>query len=284
MWKSLAILGVTLLLQIAPLQQQYIAQPSSHYQDAQAQQKQATPTVIINNEDNHQSCEKCNEKDNIAPKDTDDLARKEFIVNKVLVGITILIAIAALIQAIAARLSAEAVMWSERAWLLLEGKDIGDPVLITDDSPDNQRKMPSYCRVALKNCGKTPGFAIDWEFELRVGSSQEFPPSFEIYEKEPRAESPMPFPIGPGWPGQAEARLRPSDFISSTELKDMKEGTKFLWLCGIARYGDVFKYKGFFHRKAARHETRICLRYEFRTNTIGGYWVLGGPIKYNQAT
>jgi hypothetical protein len=175
-------------------------------------------------------------------------------------------------------------MRSERAWLLLNGEDIGKPVLIPYDSLENPRKIYAYCPVALKNCGNTPGFAIDWDFELRIGESQDAPPSLEVYEKKSPTESPMPFPIGPGWPGNAEARLKPRGFISTAEKAEIDSGAQFLWLCGVARYEDVFGYRRFFRRKSERHETRVCLRYEIRTNAPDGYWVLGGPREYNRAT
>jgi hypothetical protein len=240
-------------------------------------QQQTVTVNCTSGHDNH-------EKSAVSPEPRHDYAAWGFWFNLCLTPITLLVAGAAVWQAIAAKLSADAVMRSERAWLLLNGEDIGKPVLIPYDSLDNPPRLPAYCMVSLRNCGKTPAFAIDWEFELLIGPSQEAPPSLEIYEKEPPAERPMPFPVGPGWPGHAEARLKPGWFISSAELNEIKTGGKFLWLCGVARYEDVFKRARILKRKAERHETLVCLRYETRTNAPDGYWVLGGPRKYNNAT
>jgi hypothetical protein len=188
-------------------------------------------------------------------------------------------------QGRAAKIGAEAVMLSERAWLLLHGEKIGMPMFMAD-STDSTRITVS-CYVAFENCGKTPAEAILWVFELTIGDSPIKPPSLEIYTTNvtDKTSGQTPFPIGPGRLGYAVADSKLTGFISPADWDDYCAGKKFAWLCGVARYRDVFKRKTrFLGRRFEEHETRICLVYQKFTNALGGRWALGGPEGYNRAT
>ena len=174
---------------------------------------------------------------------------------------------------------------SERAWLLPDGEKIGMPVLVPVPA-EGIRKIPVNCSIGLTNCGNTPAFAVKWEFELRIGESKENPPSFDIYKNKstPSMEGQTPFPIGQGRHGHAIAVLKPHSYISLEERLEINDGRKIIWLCGVARYRDVFKHRKFLDRNPEEHETLICLRYEARSDGSSGAWMLGGPSGYNRAT
>jgi hypothetical protein len=174
------------------------------------------------------------------------------------------------------------IITSERAWLLPDGEKIGMPFLRPVEHQGPQ-KTPVHCGIALKNCGKTPASAIDWQFELQLGDSAEAPPSFDIYKRKPPKDRLTPFPIGQDSHGNVSAVLMPQEHISASEMTDIWDGKKVLWLCGIARYHDVFKQKRWIRRKPEEHYTFVCLRYICAPNGANGQWILGGPSGYNKA-
>lgn len=279
------ILAVTSVqvIPILPLLAQEKNDGSKHPNNAN-QNNPITQQSIVHQQDSGKTNEKGQKKDPPSAKDSFDYAKGGFLVSLWLTAITFLIAVASVIQASAARISVKAVMLSERAWMLPDGEKIGLPTLIPSDSPTNPRKFPVTCSIALRNCGNTPATAIDWEFELRIGPSQETPPSLEIYEKKSPEDRKTPFPIGPGWPGHAQAVLKPQEYISTAEKAEIDAGTKHVWLCGIARYRDVFERRKFLQNSGNLHETKVCLRYMARSDGSSGRWILGGPSGYNKAT
>jgi hypothetical protein len=188
-------------------------------------------------------------------------------------------------QARAAKVAADAIMRSERAWLLLDGEKIGMPIFMPH-SIDSTISTAS-CNIPFENCGKTPAEAILWVVELTIGDSPIEPPSLEIYTTKvtDKVSGQTPFPIGPGRLGWVVA----TGSIAPAEWDAYIADKKFMWLCGVARYGDVFKRKThFLGRQLEEHETRICLVYQKFTRAPGappgGRWALGGPEGYNQAT
>jgi hypothetical protein len=286
MLKNLGIVVALILLQVTPLHPQTPTKPDDHQQNAQRHQNPESSSTIINTLDNHVGCGECSKKKTVPPQDPDKWVRRGFWINFGLVIITLVIAGTSFFQASAAKLSAKAVMLSERAWLLPDGEKIGMLTLIPSDSQTNPRKFPVACSIVLKNCGNTPAFAIKWEFELRMGESKEIPPSFDIYKDKSTLsmEGQTPFPIGPGWPGYAQAALSPQEYISTAEKAEIDAGTKHVWLCGIVQYRDVFEHRRFLRTRGNLHETKVCLRYMARSDGSAGMWVLGGPSGYNQAT
>jgi hypothetical protein len=184
-------------------------------------------------------------------------------------------------QARAAKVAADAIMRSERAWLLLHGEKIGMPIFMADST--DSTTITASCGIAFENCGKTPAEAILWVVELTIGDSHIEPPSLEIYTTKvtDKRYGQTPFPIGPGRLGWAVA----TGFISPADKDAYLAGKKFVWLCGVARYCDVFKRKNhFLGRRLEEHETLICLVYDKFTKAPGGSWALGGPEGYNRAT
>jgi hypothetical protein len=172
---------------------------------------------------------------------------------------------------------AEHIALSERAQVLLHTKKTLLPVLIPIDAPPTQpgEHIFAHCLISLKNFGRTPAHVCACEFEMQIGQSEKSPPSVGFYEKTFRSSI---YTIAPNehWPIQAT--LLPDGFVNSATLKEIDEGTRFLWLCGVVRYRDVFREKG------KIPETRVCMLYETRTNQPKPYWRVEGPSEYNRTT
>jgi hypothetical protein len=285
------IFGVTLAffsLQVAekaPLLKHDKDNSANHAGDANQHDPISQGTGIVNQVDGSEAAKKGQQKESPSAQAEPDYAALGFWVNLGLTVITLLIAIAALIQANAAKLGAKAVLRSERAWLLLDGELMHPPFLIPIEHQSAPQKRPVHCELALRNCGNTPASAIDWQFELQIGDSAEMPVSAEIYERKPLKESLTPFPIGQDRLGWAFAELSPQKYINAADAEAINAGIKFLWLCGVARYHDVFEqrmWSNWFRRVTETHQTRVCLRYaSFGSNS--GRWVLGGAKGYNKA-
>jgi hypothetical protein len=272
------------VISIFPLLAQEKSDSSQHANDAN-QNNPIPQQSIVHQQDSGKNNEKGQVKDPPSAKDSFDYAKWGFWVNFGLTGITFLIAIASVIQASAARISAKAVMLSERAWLLPNGDKIGPPYLHPVEQQGPQ-KTPVHCTMALKNNGNTPASAIDWQFELQLGNSAESPPSFDVYKQKPPKDrlTSFPFPIAQDGEGRATAVLTPQEHISASDQTDIWDGKQVLWLCGIARYYDVFRKKRWFKRRPEEHLTFVCLRYICAPGGANGQWLIGGPSKYNNAT
>ncbi|HMD78114.1 MAG TPA: hypothetical protein VKG86_12165 [Terracidiphilus sp.] len=290
MLKRLAIFAV--LLTVAPM---VSGQPNKAPDQKQAPAKQSQPAVLLANGQNKQASsqtdqpkpdgnQKGPDKHPVTPESQNNYTAWGFWVNFGLTAITLLIAIAAVIQASAAKLGAKAMLRSERAWLLPDGEKIGMVVLRPVEQQVQPQKTPVQCSIALRNCGNTPASAIDWQFELQLGVSADTPPSLEIYTRKPQNKSLTPFPIGQDRLGHGVAILTPREYINAFEQGQIWDGSKILWLCGVARYNDVFEKKRWLTRKPEEHCTFVCLRYICAPDGSNGQWFLGGPSGYNKAT
>jgi hypothetical protein len=109
-------------------------------------------------------------------------------------------------------------------------------MLIPSNAPENPRKIPVTCDIALKNCGNTPASAIDWDFELRIGESTLAPPSIEIYDRKFPDDRQTLVPIGQDRLGNATAILKPHGYISVVERAAINGGNSFLRACNAARH------------------------------------------------
>jgi len=168
---------------------------------------------------------------------------------------------------------------SERAWILIHPKETQLPSLIPIDALD-LRNGPgehtlAHCMVSLKNFGRTPAYVFSCDFQMQVGVSSGAPPDRSFYEEIVEFSE---YPIAPDefWPMQAT--LQPEGFVNVATLEAINQGQKFLWLCGVIRYEDVFECGG------VKHETRVCMIYEARTSSPKPYWTIAGPNEYNRAT
>lgn len=153
----------------------------------------------------------------------------------------------------AAKLSAEAVIAGERAWLLM--KDIG--------GPSNPQKEYYACPIWFKNFGKTPARLVAVKIVLHVMIDGQIP-----------SDMPNPGVIVPAMIPQDTDMpyLARSNISTAFDIQDRRYS---LWLCGVVRYEDIFRQKPV-------HETRFCYIYEDRSDGAGVSWHMAGPPEYNQ--
>jgi hypothetical protein len=172
---------------------------------------------------------------------------------------------------------AEHIALSERAQVLLHAKKTQSPVLIPSDAPPVQsgEHIFAHCMVSLKNFGRTPAHVCVCEFEMQLGESEKSPPSVRFYEKTFKSSI---YTIAPNEHWLIQATLLPDLFVNSVTEKEIIKGTRFLWLCGVVRYRDVFREKG------KMPETRVCMLYETMTNQPKPYWRVEGPCEFNRTT
>lgn len=162
-------------------------------------------------------------------------------------------AIAAKDNAEAARKSAEAFITESRPWLLLHKN-------IRPDDPHSKWQF----RIKIQNFGKTPAKLIAYQAEMQMGD-RSAPPDEMIFEKQRPFDS-IILPQG---------EFVDQDFSAmGNDFGKAHAGEKYLWLCGLVRYEDVFE-----SNEPRLHETMFCLRYEPLAGIRGG-WVQG-PRKYN---
>lgn len=168
----------------------------------------------------------------------------------------------------AALLNAEGVMKAERAWILLK-KIVADKV-----SP----REKAWCIIHFRNSGNTPGRFVSFNIELQIGDKDTEPPNpqavFGNIEEASFSHVLTPKAIFP-----IIANLAPDPFLTS-ELHDelLAHKAKFLWLCGMVKYRDVFE------EVSEPHETRFCYLYKTLEGSNKFFWIPYGPREYNQAT
>jgi hypothetical protein len=167
----------------------------------------------------------------------------------------------------AARLSAEAVITSERAWLLVSKLEI---VQFTKD--EKTQTIHYWCRVACKNYGKTPAKLTAVKTVIQIGNNREVPDDFTIFEKQVQPYAPEVIPQEDPVPIIPRSRT-----VSLAEMEEIREQKKFLWLCGVVEYEDIFRYE-------PTHETRFCYLLEDRLDGLGRRWHMAGPPQFNGAT
>jgi hypothetical protein len=169
----------------------------------------------------------------------------------------------------------EAFVRNERARLLIH--KIQEPYLVTVETAVTEERL-SHCVFFVKNFGKGLGTIVASRFELQMSDSVTAPPLPAIYDMKPNTVTFTPYilPQGESWP--AEAPLTPAGFVSPEDLAAIENMRKYVWLCGIIRYYDVFE------RKNEEHETLFCYMWETRLNTPKHFWRPAGPAEYNKAT
>jgi hypothetical protein len=182
------------------------------------------------------------------------------------------------IAADAGKASADALIRGDRAWLLID--DVKPPFIVpVNNQSDPTRPRASHCLYYFKNVGKTPAKLTAWKNDLYIGNSADDPPASATssYDLGSVVFNPGMIPQG------GEKQISPEDarldtgFITPQELTEINTQNKFLWLCGILTYEDVFDER-------VRHETRFCYLYETRIGAAPPPWRLAGPSEYNTAT
>ena len=183
-----------------------------------------------------------------------------------LVPATLIIAIYAVVQASAAKISANAQMDANRTWLLVTVGNLPDITPV----PDMLQVLWIEPRVA--NEGKTPA----WITKMRL-RAQQFPslkdiPTEPIYEggetKHFDGEAALP-------PGASVAPLRVG--VDAHDFIAIRQGKSFLYVYGFIDYMDIYKRP---------FGTRFCFLYHVPGgfNPIPEGFVFGGPSAYNKVT
>jgi hypothetical protein len=183
--------------------------------------------------------------------------------------------------ATAATNAANALMVSDRAWILIKKTitqdRIQDPYLPSAEEMMAPGRQPN-CIFYLKNYGKTPGRMVAWRYELQLGPSPDVPPDVTVYATN-NLPNATPDLIPQGTSVAQEARFRTWPTLGTQEFAEIATGNMFLWLCGIIRYEDTFE-----RGTESLHETRSCYLWETRMNTPTPAWMPAGPAQYTRAT
>jgi hypothetical protein len=181
----------------------------------------------------------------------------------------------------AAYLNAQAVINSERPWLLIQRDEHKDSITKPNFFPLEEtmsgQQRATYCHVFIRNYGKTPAKVIAEVLELQIGENRSEPPDPGVFSKPKRIDNDI-FPPEETLAG--EAWLTPQGIIKLSDRDAiLTHKNKFLWLCGLIRYRDTFE-----RENAPEHETRFCFVYETWTNAPEPRWTPAGPKEYNKAT
>jgi len=176
----------------------------------------------------------------------------------------------------AALLNAQAVIYTERPWLIVE--DLGGnprifkPNFVTNDLPPTIIDDHADCAFYVKNYGRTPAVVVAQKSELQISYSRKTPLKSTFFENiEPI--DPYVFP-------QDTARMelaRLASNLTSTIKVQMDNDVTFLWLCGYIRYRDSVP-----QAKVVEYETRFC--YVYHEGKGGNPVWITGPAQYNSAS
>jgi hypothetical protein len=287
MRKSVLILAFTVLLLISPLQQQAAPQSSSNKQTGQSQ-KVEPQTVIIGSVNDNKAKDKGQEKDALAPKNLDEYTVKGFRLNFALTIIALVTAIAALLQALAAKQNADALIKTERAWVTI-APGLMSPKLYPSweqgtnypCDPEKLHMVRHQLPLLIKNVGKTPAQIDEFVCRyIRIASMADLPaePNYGALQ-----------PQGGHWIIPNDTHTTATDLetdngiLYERHVRDIQLGQSFLFAFGILKYRDV-------HGKP--HETRFSFIYNFPNQGIVAadgtdiskpYFRKDGPPKYNYA-
>ncbi len=161
MLKSLGLLAIAILLQVAPLLPKAPTQSGDHSPTAETQQQPETPPPVVVKTDNQVTSDESSKKDAIATEDPDEWVIRGFWINTALVLITLLIAIATLMQARAAKgaieLSRNTAKRQLRAYLCVDEAC----VKITENQiigGESYTLMEG--QLHIKNGGETPAYDV----------------------------------------------------------------------------------------------------------------------------
>lgn len=285
MLKRLAIAALLILVYIQPLNPQAPRQPSAHPANTQTQQQPESPTLNGAMVNNQVTCDICKKEDSIAQQDSDKWVIRGFWVNAGLTVITLIIAIATLLQANAAKMQAKAQMDADRAWVLASvGGQPEEPLTgnavkgiipgivwkieIVGNTPAQILREQYRCRtVPLVN--GAPGLE-EMPTYLRnqniIKEAEVFPPGHKYF---------MNFPLEP----------TPERMPVSTQMAEVIAGVRAFCAYGKIEYKDAFGRNG---------ESQFCAIYRTRLGGIikspdgtdlnpPGFYI-GGPKGYNHNT
>jgi hypothetical protein len=249
--KSLFILLFYLcVINVQPSVNYDASRATYHHQNTDSQNNPLQSAVLIQLPFGHPYQTQSQHENNLSAKDDERWIRWGVYVNGILVLATLVLAITAVYQAKAAKASVQAVVKSERAWILVE--KVGLEYLVPIEVQQNQ---PNYVSIDFRNYGKTIAKMTAWKFGLYITEIVDEPPAIayeidkDIFNSsiQPPKE---PVPQIAQLMGK-EAIIHQADYDAIIGKTDV---TKFLWLCGIIKYEDVFDPK-------TEHETLVCYRF-----------------------
>jgi hypothetical protein len=166
----------------------------------------------------------------------------------------------------AALLGAQAVIDSDRAWLLISQ-------LHSIQTSWKLEQTYYRCFVDFKNFGKTPAKIVALSAEIQIGNTRDNPDDPSIYNSRIQSVVPEMVAQGESAPQVADCKIP----ITTEQTNGIRDKRYFLWLCGLVRYEDVFRGEPW-------HETRFCYLWEDRDDGSGPRWHMAGPSEYNGAT
>jgi hypothetical protein len=222
------------------------------------------------------------DKNKLPSDDNEKWVRFGTYVNGVIAVATLAIAIFSIVQARAAKLNAQAVIDSERAWLMLrpldpKGKDFW-PIVRKNAVSANPE--PTQVVVRFRNYGRTPAWLIESAFKLVKSEMDESRFPFDYQE-------PVALPDGEpirtnGTATSVVVQLEANPpYLTVDDMVSIKENRTFLYLYGFLRYRDVFSEQ----RKELR-ETYFSFRYRSSPQAPGeagsGMWCYCGTEGRNK--
>lgn len=172
-------------------------------------------------------------------------------------------------------LNAQAVIYTERPWLIVEQSEItpriADLNTVFNDLPPTDRDKHTDCIFWIKNYGRTPAIVVAQKTELQIGNHGLKPPDPAFFDNFGPI-TPYVFPQDTTHPQIATLAAT----ITQADRVLIKIQTKFVWLCGYIRYKDSVP-----RPDAITYETRFC--YVWWNNDVASGWTIG-PERYNSHT
>jgi hypothetical protein len=271
-------LSVTMLLAYtvhgAPLQRKNAVEPPAHREQA------ASP------KDNPKSpmAEETRKQQSVQPQQTPIKQKPDYtlwalIVNGVLTLITFAIAIAGIVQALAAKEGADIATNAQRSWIVERG---------VDDADLTEVWIPRIT-CHFKVFGNSPVRVVGAKFRFHLVKSRQKPETSLKEADLPRApnygdidtliSNPQ---MGRVYaPGDEFSVVPMLDglFFESGDLKAIESGEKFLCIYGFMSYRDAFS-------KSKTRETRFCYIHGERNSLSRDerQFIVGGPPAYNEVT
>ena len=177
------------------------------------------------------------------------------------------------VAARAALLNAQAVIYTERPWLLIEQKEIKPRIeleFVITDLPPTDRDKHTTCVFWIKNYGRTPAIVVAQKAELQIGTHGLKLPAPAFFDS---SDPIIPYIFPQDITNPQFATLAAT--LTTADKVLIKTQTKFVWLCGYIRYKDAVP-----RTDTITYETRFC--YVWWENDAASGWMIG-PELYNKS-
>jgi hypothetical protein len=273
-----------LALHIAPLPVYDAAEATSHKKDARGRDNPLDALPVVQSELAPVQQPESDQKENLTMNNDDKWVRWGVYVNGGIALATFAIAIFAVLQARAAKLSAQAVINSQRAWVVASPSQLRPPLRFIPEPGDSLeapgRDKQNFIYVIFKNVGVTPAKILETcALYITIESLNMLPtePKYSGVETQSglflfnrKDQSGRDEAIG------RVAPLWPNRILTKEQVQAVRTQKTFLYAYGFVGYEDAFKCK---------HTMRFGYVYNFPQS--GQPPLLGflpaGPPKYNEA-